>query len=197
MCWAPVIAVLGRMQLADCSSVTPQVCCTSASWGPTNELTGTDTCTIKWVSILLTDQALTDLPVFLSPQMTEGRHCQVHLLDDRRLELLVQVGTGCSGVVPSCPLWNVVACVEVAHLPVRRTQSFSDWGKEVVLESANLVCSWVIVAHCCWKSPDKSSCFIRTSGSSLQNLWCLDKVYVFYLLVIFLLFAQPWPKIFF
>ncbi|EAW65476.1 hCG17318, isoform CRA_b, partial [Homo sapiens] len=24
--------------------------------------------------------------------MTEGRHCQVHLLDDRRLELLVQVG---------------------------------------------------------------------------------------------------------
>uniref|UniRef100_A0A8C5YBE9 FERM domain containing 4B n=1 Tax=Microcebus murinus TaxID=30608 RepID=A0A8C5YBE9_MICMU len=25
-------------------------------------------------------------------QMTEGRHCQVHLLDDRRLELLVQVG---------------------------------------------------------------------------------------------------------
>lgn len=28
----------------------------------------------------------------LSPQMTEGRHCQVHLLDDRRLELLVQVG---------------------------------------------------------------------------------------------------------
>uniref|UniRef100_A0A8D1A6R0 FERM domain containing 4B n=1 Tax=Sus scrofa TaxID=9823 RepID=A0A8D1A6R0_PIG len=26
----------------------------------------------------------------LSPQMTEGRHCQVHLLDDRRLELLVQ-----------------------------------------------------------------------------------------------------------
>lgn len=30
-------------------------------------------------------------------QMTEGRHCQVHLLDDRRLELLVQVGIRCSG----------------------------------------------------------------------------------------------------
>lgn len=34
--------------------------------------------------------------------MTEGRHCQVHLLDDRRLELLVQVGvahaeTACAG----------------------------------------------------------------------------------------------------
>lgn len=28
----------------------------------------------------------------LSPQMTEGRHCLVHLPDDRRLELLVQVG---------------------------------------------------------------------------------------------------------
>lgn len=26
-------------------------------------------------------------------QMTEGRRCQVHLLDDRKLELLVQVGT--------------------------------------------------------------------------------------------------------
>lgn len=30
--------------------------------------------------------------VFVSPlQMTEGRLCQVHLLDDRKLELLVQV----------------------------------------------------------------------------------------------------------
>lgn len=27
----------------------------------------------------------------LSSQMTEGRRCQVHLLDDRKLELLVQV----------------------------------------------------------------------------------------------------------
>lgn len=26
-------------------------------------------------------------------QMTEGRRCQVHLLDDRKLELLVQVRT--------------------------------------------------------------------------------------------------------
>lgn len=33
----------------------------------------------------------------LSPQMTEGRHCQVHLLDDRRLELLVQVGVAHTG----------------------------------------------------------------------------------------------------
>lgn len=31
--------------------------------------------------------------VLLSLQMTEGRHCQVHLLDDRNLELLVQVQT--------------------------------------------------------------------------------------------------------
>lgn len=31
-------------------------------------------------------------------QMTEGRHCQVHLLDDRRLELLVQVGVAHVGV---------------------------------------------------------------------------------------------------
>lgn len=29
--------------------------------------------------------------VCLLPQMTEGRRCQVHLLDDRKLELLVQV----------------------------------------------------------------------------------------------------------
>lgn len=29
-------------------------------------------------------------------QMTEGRRCQVHLLDDRKLELLVQVGTALS-----------------------------------------------------------------------------------------------------
>lgn len=29
--------------------------------------------------------------------MTEGRRCQVHLLDDRKLELLVQVS------LPSCP----------------------------------------------------------------------------------------------
>ena len=33
----------------------------------------------------------------LSPQMTEGRHCQVCLLDDRRLELLVQVGVATQG----------------------------------------------------------------------------------------------------
>lgn len=33
----------------------------------------------------------------LSLQMTEGRHCQVHLLDDRRLELLVQVSTAHTG----------------------------------------------------------------------------------------------------
>lgn len=29
--------------------------------------------------------------LFFNPQMTEGRRCQVHLLDDRKLELLVQV----------------------------------------------------------------------------------------------------------
>lgn len=29
--------------------------------------------------------------ISLSSQMTEGRRCQVHLLDDRKLELLVQV----------------------------------------------------------------------------------------------------------
>lgn len=34
-----------------------------------------------------------DRAVLLSLQMTEGRHCQVHLLDDRNLELLVQVQT--------------------------------------------------------------------------------------------------------
>lgn len=33
----------------------------------------------------------------LSPQMTEGRQCRVHLLDDRRLELLVQVGVAARG----------------------------------------------------------------------------------------------------
>lgn len=32
-----------------------------------------------------------DILAFLSPQMTEGRHCQVLLLDERKLELLVQV----------------------------------------------------------------------------------------------------------
>lgn len=37
--------------------------------------------------------ALPDRAVLLSLQMTEGRHCQVHLLDDRNLELLVQVQT--------------------------------------------------------------------------------------------------------
>lgn len=36
---------------------------------------------------------LADRAVLLSLQMTEGRHCQVHLLDDRNLELLVQVQT--------------------------------------------------------------------------------------------------------
>lgn len=36
----PCHSCFGLMQLADCSSVTRQACCTSASWGPTNELTG-------------------------------------------------------------------------------------------------------------------------------------------------------------
>lgn len=36
---------------------------------------------------------LPDRAVLVSLQMTEGRHCQVHLLDDRNLELLVQVHT--------------------------------------------------------------------------------------------------------
>lgn len=35
-------------------------------------------------------------------QMTEGRRCQVHLLDDRKLELLVQVGTA--------PFRHVMVC---------------------------------------------------------------------------------------
>lgn len=56
--------------------------------------------------------------------MTEGRHCQVHLLDDRRLELLVQVGIGSSGVTTPCPLWSMVARVQAAHLTVPRTQCF-------------------------------------------------------------------------
>jgi len=40
-----------------------------------------------------TDPARPHGAVLLSLQMTEGRHCQVHLLDDRNLELLVQVQT--------------------------------------------------------------------------------------------------------
>lgn len=36
--------------------------------------------------------------LFHVSQMTEGRRCQVHLLDDRKLELLVQV-SACSPVV--------------------------------------------------------------------------------------------------
>lgn len=45
---------------------------------------------------------LADRAVLLSLQMTEGRHCQVHLLDDRNLELLVQVQTSlCWGLAAS------------------------------------------------------------------------------------------------
>lgn len=42
-----------------------------------------------WLSVF--DVIVSELPLFLSPQMTEGRLCQVQLLDDRKLELLVQV----------------------------------------------------------------------------------------------------------
>ena len=45
---------------------------------------GSDGCLVVWVL----HGGLT--PVLFS-QMTEGRLCQVHLLDDRKLELLVQV----------------------------------------------------------------------------------------------------------
>lgn len=50
----------------------------------------------KWQIKLEGAQPDTTLAV-LSPQMTEGRHCQVCLLDDRRLELLVQVGVATWG----------------------------------------------------------------------------------------------------
>lgn len=50
------------------------------------------TCLVQAGNAVLADRA-----VLLSLQMTEGRHCQVHLLDDRNLELLVQVLTSLSG----------------------------------------------------------------------------------------------------
>lgn len=43
--------------------------------------------------------------------MTEGRRCQVHLLDDRKLELLVQVSSGnvflLSSVTNECACYMV------------------------------------------------------------------------------------------
>lgn len=41
----------------------------------------------------------------LSPQMTEGRRCQVHLLDDRKLELLVQVRASANSAVLPKRTW--------------------------------------------------------------------------------------------
>lgn len=60
--------------------------------------------------------APTDHSAVSSPQMTEGRHCQVHLLDDRRLELLVQVGVARPGQHIWAPC-EFMACVRLAvHL---------------------------------------------------------------------------------
>lgn len=53
-----------------------------------------------WLCLKVAEKSVVTkrLLVFLSfPQMTEGRRCQVHLLDDRKLELLVQVS------LPPCP----------------------------------------------------------------------------------------------
>lgn len=58
--------------------VTGLLCAVLASRGPTQ-------------SSEVTNPPVSDGAVLLSLQMTEGRHCQVHLLDDRNLELLVQV----------------------------------------------------------------------------------------------------------
>ena len=58
----------------------------------------------------------------LSPQMTEGRHCQVHLLDDRRLELLVQVGDATQRQAILVPSVGLVAYVQPACLSVPQSQ---------------------------------------------------------------------------
>lgn len=52
----------------------------------------------------------------LSPQMTEGRHCQVHLLDDRRLELLVQVGVATRGQPTLVPSVGLMASGQSAYM---------------------------------------------------------------------------------
>ena len=66
----------------------------------------------------------------LSPQMTEGRHCQVCLLDDRRLELLVQVGVATAHPASLCEprglcsvCWLICASEPVTQDCLRGLQS--------------------------------------------------------------------------
>jgi len=54
--------------------------------------------------------------------MTEGRHCQVCLLDDRRLELLVQVGVATRGQHIRLRSVSLGACVQSAGLSAPQNQ---------------------------------------------------------------------------
>lgn len=88
----------------------------------------------RWASASQERSCCPSGAVLLSLQMTEGRHCQVHLLDDRNLELLVQVktplflGTGCT--VPDLSayfLWRCY-CRGLTHKQRLKKSCISYWS---------------------------------------------------------------------
>lgn len=83
----------------------------------------------------------------LSPQMTEGRHCQVHLLDDRRLELLVQVGVATQDSTSGAPWARGPRQADCSSVLKARDAGLIAEKKELWSQKTWFVCDWKLVTY--------------------------------------------------